>query len=126
MSAVIWADHSSYRSANASSQLIGSPARRQGDRADRAAGAVDEFEGGGDQDGAGGRELVEVAEAGEAEFAGAVHDVVAGEGRVEGKGLAGVGADRLHPGAEHVPLPGEEADAIGRPPGRVGAVLADV
>src|SRR5215213_1098466 len=77
---------------------------RQRDHADGATGAVDKLERSGDHDCTGGRELVEVAEAGEAEFAGAVHDVVAGEGRVERVRLAGIGPDRLHPRAEHVAL----------------------
>ena len=50
------------------------------------------------------RQLVEVAEAGEAELAGAVHGRVIGERRVEAARLSRVGADRLDADAEHVAL----------------------
>ena len=47
--------------------------RGDGEDAEGTAGAVDDFEGRGDDDGAGGRQLIEIAEAGEAEFSAAVH-----------------------------------------------------
>jgi len=48
--------------------------RGDGEDAEGAARAVDNFEGRGDDDGAGGRQLIEIAEAGKAEFSAAVHD----------------------------------------------------
>ena len=47
--------------------------RGEGDGAEGAPGAVDDFQGGGDDYGARGGQLIEVAKAGEAEFAAAVH-----------------------------------------------------
>ena len=61
-----------------------------------AAGAVYDFEGGGDYDGACGGQFVEVDQAGDAEPAGAVHECVTGEGGIETACQPGIGADRLH------------------------------
>src|SRR5262245_16347331 len=48
-----------------------------------------------EHDRAGCRQTLEVAEAREAEFPGAVHDVVVGEGRIEASRLSRIGADRF-------------------------------
>ena len=50
--------------------------RGDGEDAKGAAGAVDDFEGRGDDDSASGRQLVEIAKAGEAELSASVHDKV--------------------------------------------------
>src|ERR1700687_2081621 len=50
--------------------------RGDGEDAEGAAGAVDEFEGGGDDHGACGGQLIEIAKAGEAKLSASVHDVV--------------------------------------------------
>ena len=50
--------------------------RGDGEDAEGAAGAVDDFEGGGDDHGAGGGQLIEIAKAGEAKLSASVHDVV--------------------------------------------------
>ena len=78
--------------------------RGDGEDAEGAAGAVDDFEGGGDDDGAGGGKLVEVAEAGQAEFSAAVHDAVIGKRWIELGGLAGVGAYRFDAYSEDVAI----------------------
>src|SRR5437764_1057028 len=70
------------------------------DDAQGAAGAVDDLEWGGDDDRAGGGKLIQIAEAGQAEFAAAVHDEVIREGRIEGGRAAGISADGLHADAE--------------------------
>ncbi len=48
--------------------------RGDGEDAEGAAGTVDDFEGRGDDHGASGRQLIEIAKAGEAELSAAVHD----------------------------------------------------
>ena len=48
--------------------------RGDGDDAEGATGAADDFERYSDDDGAGGRQLIEIAKAGEAELSAAVHD----------------------------------------------------
>ena len=48
--------------------------RSDGDYAEGAAGTTDDSEGRGDDHGAGGRQLIEIAEAGETELSAAVHD----------------------------------------------------
>src|SRR5438046_6140573 len=55
--------------------------RGDGEDAEGAAGAVDDFEGGGDDHGAGGGQLIEVAKAGEAKLSASVHDVMRSEER---------------------------------------------
>jgi len=50
--------------------------RGDGEDAEGAAGAVDDFEGGGDDHGAGGGQLIEIAKAGEAKLSASVHEVV--------------------------------------------------
>jgi hypothetical protein len=78
--------------------------RGEGEDAEGAAGAVDDFEGGSDDDGASGGKLIEIAEAGEAELAVAVHDAMIGEGRVKLGGLACVGAYRFDAYSEDVAI----------------------
>ena len=90
------------------------------------AGAVDYFEGGGDENCAGGRELVEIAEAGEAEFASAVHERVAGERRFEATGLTGICPDCFDPDAEDVTFVGEKLNTVFVPTGGMGAIDFDV
>ena len=46
--------------------------------------------------------MIQVLQAGKAELARAVHDRVVGEGRVEGRRLTRIRADRLDPDAEYV------------------------
>src|SRR5467141_5040945 len=76
--------------------------RGDGEDAEGAAGAVDDFEGGGDDHGAGGGQLIEIAKAGEAKLSAAVHDVVVRERRVKLGGLAGVGSYRFDSDAQDV------------------------
>jgi hypothetical protein len=64
----------------------------------------DDLERRGDDDGAGGRQLIQVRQACQAELPRAVHDRVVRERRVERARLAGIGADRLDADAEHVAL----------------------
>ena len=72
----------------------------EGEDAGRGPGAADDGQRGGDDDRARGRELVEVAQLGEAVLARAEDRLVAGEGRGEAERLAGVGADGFHAEAE--------------------------
>src|SRR6266850_6074113 len=72
--------------------------------AQRAAAAVPDLERGGDDDGAGRRQLVEVLEALQAVAPGAVHVVMAGVGRAQVIRLPGVGADRFGAEAQNVAL----------------------
>src|SRR5689334_13406516 len=76
--------------------------------AQRATAAIDDLERRGDHNRAGGRKLVEIAQAGEAELAGTVHQRMVGKRRVEGAGLARVGADRLDADAQDIALAGQE------------------
>src|SRR5690348_5267900 len=80
----------------------------KGNHAKRAPAAVDDLERGGDHDGTRWRQPIEVAEAGEPELPRPMHRRVIRKGRREGAGLAGVGADRLDPDAEHVAIDGQE------------------
>src|SRR5262249_43645771 len=79
--------------------LTGRAAHRSGghDRDDpqRAATAVHDLQWRGDDDGSDRRQLIQIAEAREPELAGAVHDRVIRERRIESARLAGVGADRF-------------------------------
>ncbi len=82
----------------------GSLRRRNRQDAQGAAAALDDLERGGDDDRTRRRELIKIAQAGQAEFARPVHGVVIGKWRIESTGLPGVGADRLHTDPQHVPL----------------------
>ena len=83
-----------------------------GDGADGAAGAVDDFERCGDDQRAGGWELLQVDQAGEAEFACSVQEGVRWEGRVKDASLARIGANRFHAEAKNVAFFDEELRAI--------------
>lgn len=76
--------------------------------ADGAATTADNLQRRGDDDGAGRRQLVEVAEAGEAELPRAVHRRVIREGGIEAARLPGVRPDGFDADAEDVSLVGEE------------------
>ena len=80
----------------------------------------------GDDHRAGRRQQVEVGEALQAVAAGAVHVVVAGIGRAEMQGLAGIGADGLGAEAEHVALLDQEPHRLGARARRVLAGLVAV
>jgi len=70
--------------------------RGDGNGVQRAAGAVYDFERGGDDKRAGRRQLVQVDQAGEPEFAGAVQRCMGREGRIETTCLPGICANRLY------------------------------
>ena len=55
------------------------------------------------------RQLIEVAQARQSELVGAMHQVMCGEGRLEGESLAGIGADRFHAPAIDIALLHEES-----------------
>src|SRR5438445_7782464 len=80
--------------------------RCDGTHRHRAARAVDNLQWRGDDYGAGRWELIQVAQAGQAKLAAAVHDVVVRERRVKGSGPAGVRPNRLHADAQNVTLLG--------------------
>ncbi len=82
----------------------GSLRRRDRQDAQGTAAALDNLERGSDDDRARGRELIKIAQAGQAELPRPVHGVVIGKRRIESTGLPGVGADRLHTDPQHVPL----------------------
>src|SRR5262249_11660375 len=84
--------------------------RNQRQHAQRAARALLDLERRRDQQRAGRGQLVEVGEAREAEFVGAVHQMMRGECRLEREGLAVVGAARLDAPAVHVALLDQELD----------------
>src|SRR5579864_8835947 len=107
-------------------RLLGPRRGRQRDHAQRAAAAADELERGGDDDRAGRRQLVEVAQARQAEAAGAVHQGMTRERRVEGEGLAGVGADGLDADPEDVALVRQQLDRAAMEAGAVRTVGGDV
>src|SRR3712207_91312 len=67
--------------------------RSDREHAQRATAAFDDLERRGDHDRAGGRKLVEIAEAGKAKLAGAMHQRMVRKRRVEGASLARIGAD---------------------------------
>ena len=77
-------------------------------------------------DGAGRGQAIEVAQARQAELAGAVHDAVVRERRIEGPRLAGVGADGLDADAQHVAIVREQPRRARVKAGTVRAVRADV
>ena len=79
----------------------------------------------GDQDRALGRQLVEMAEAGETIAAGLVHQVMRREGRVHAAGRTGIGADRFLAPA-HDLLGDEIFDRFGGRARRMRAVLVGV
>ena len=58
--------------------------------------------------------------------AGAVHDIVAGEWRVETTSIACVGADAFGAKAEYVPVFSQEADTVGIGPWCMGAIFVDI
>src|SRR5262245_47553290 len=64
--------------------------RHNRQNSERTAAAIDDLERRRNHDRTRGRQLVEIAEAREAELAGAVHDVVVGERRIECPRLAGI------------------------------------
>src|SRR5437660_3120666 len=97
-----------------------------GDGTEGTAGAVDDFERGGDDDGTGGGQLIEVAKAGEAKLSAAMHDEMIGEGRVKFGGLARVGSHCFDTDAQNVALPGEKFRGFLGPAGSVRAVFLEV
>ena len=89
-----------------------------GNDTQRTAGAADDFQWRGNDDGTGRRKLIKVAESGKAILAAAVHEVVVREGRVKGGGLTSVGPDRLHADAQHISLLRKKRRALfGQPRG---------
>src|SRR5215471_14531051 len=70
--------------------------------AQRAARTIGDLERCGDDHCAGWRQLVQIDQAGDAEFACAMHRTVVGERRIEGAGLPGVRSYRLYADAEDV------------------------
>src|SRR2546427_10522011 len=80
--------------------------RCDGNPPHRAARAVDNLQWRGDDYGAGRWELIQVAQAGQAKLAAAVHDVVVRERRGKGSGPAGLRPHRLHPDAQNATLLG--------------------
>src|SRR6185437_8977760 len=92
----------------------------------RASGAVHDLERRRNYHGTRRRQLIQVGEAREPEPIGAVHEGMAGKHGLEGRCLAGIGADRLHPDAENVTLPREEGDALRMEARSMRPVLADV
>src|SRR5262245_30053243 len=92
----------------------------------RAAAAVDDLERRGDDHRSRRRELVEIAQAGEAELSGSVHQGVRGERGIERAGLAGVRAHGLDTHAENLPLLDQKKDGLLVEARAVGAVRADV
>src|SRR5580692_818447 len=77
-----------------------------GDHSQRTAGAADDFQWRGDHDGAGGRKLIKVRQAGQPKLAAAVHQIVVREGWVKSGGLTGIGPDRFYPDPQHIPIVG--------------------
>src|SRR4029450_454757 len=61
--------------------------------ANRTPASVNDLQRRGEQGGGVWRQPIQIAEAGQPELAGAVHDGVVGERRIETAGLAGIGAD---------------------------------
>src|SRR5437879_3627620 len=100
--------------------------RGEGDDAEGAAGATDDLEGRGDDHGAAGRQLVEIAKASEAELSAAVHDEVIGEGRVKLGGLARVGTHRFDAYSQNVALTGQKLRALFGPARSMRAVVLEI
>jgi len=90
-----------------------SPRRHDGKDAQGATAALKDLQRRGDNKRAGRRQAIEIAQALQPVFAGAVHVVMAGIGRRKVCGLPGIGANRFRAEAEHVPLLHQEAHAIG-------------
>ena len=95
--------------------------RHDCEHAQRAAGAFDDLERRRDQDRALRRQLVEMAEAGEAVTIGLVHEGMGRERRVHAAGRAGVGADGFRAPADHA-FGNEIVDRFRRWAGRVRAL----
>ena len=70
----------------------------------RASASVHDLERRGDDDRAGGGQLIEIAQAGQAELAVPVHDAVIRERRIERPRLPCVGPDRLHTNTQDIPI----------------------
>ena len=86
--------------------------RHQRQDAQRAAAAFLDLERRRDDDRAGRRQQIKIGQALQAEAAGAVHVVMTRVGRLEVKGLSGIGADRLRTEAQNLTLIDQE---IARP-----------
>src|SRR5213082_553693 len=82
--------------------------RGDGDDAEGATGAADDFERCSDDDGAGGRQLIEIAKAGEAELSAAVHDEVIRKGWVKLGGLACVRSHCFDSDSQNIALSSQE------------------
>src|SRR5204863_7370605 len=70
--------------------------RRDCDYPQGASRAVYDFQGSGDDHCAGGRKLVEVAQAGQPEFSAAMHHIMIRKWRIKISCAPGIGADRLY------------------------------
>ena len=73
-----------------------------------------------------GGKLIEIGQAGQAEFVAAMHSAVARKSWLEAEGLAGIGAHAFRSPADHIPLLGEERNQPGMRPGHVRAIFFHV
>src|ERR1700691_2919882 len=92
----------------------------------RTAGAAYDFQWRRNDDGADRRKLIQVVQTGQPKLAAPVHEVVVREGWVEGGGLTGIGPDRLHADAQHIPLLGKKGGAFLGQSRSVGSILLEV
>src|SRR5271169_3770099 len=105
---------------------VGDASRRDRNDPQRTTGACNNFQWRCDDDGAGRRKLIEVGEACQPKLATAMHDVVVREWRVECRGLAGIGPDRLHADAKYVSFLSEEGGGFLGQSGCVRPILLQV
>src|SRR5262249_46539795 len=82
------------------------------DHAERTSGTVHDLERRGNDHGAGGAKLVEIAKAGESELAAAVHHIMIRKRRIEAGRLAGIGAHGLHADSEHIAAAGQQVGTL--------------
>src|SRR5207249_7946053 len=100
--------------------------RGEGDDAEGAAGAADDFERCSDDHSASGRQRIEIAKAGKAKLSAAVHDEMVCKGRVKLGGLTCVGTDCFDSHTQNVAFASEELRTFLRAARRVRAVVLEV
>src|SRR5215469_1179677 len=98
----------------------------EGEHTQWATGAARDFERRGNHHRSGGRQLIQVYQAGNAEFAGAMHRGVVGKWWVEGSRLPRVRPNGLDADTQHVTLMGEKLGAFPGETRRMRAVLAGI
>ena len=88
----LWSDSTPVLFAHHGSQCSGC----NGDDSQRTAGATNDFQWRGNDDGPGRGKLIKVGQTGQPKLAASMHEVVVRKGRIKSGGLSSISSNRLH------------------------------